>query len=294
VRMVMYHLKDPNVINALIAAQNRIPTVQVILDQSSLNDPTLQPGYRQLLDAGVTVMKSSAAFSITHEKAMAVDDQKVFITAMNMTTGYGTERDFGVITQDASVIAEWNSVFSADVQNATAGTGNTPALSVPSLIWSPVSSTSKLTALIGSAGSTIISTVENITDTSIIDALGAAVQRGVTVRLITPECVVGPNPLLNYQALAKLASYGVFTRIMPYPATPTTPYMHSKMILVDSTVAYVGSVNFTVNSTQHAREAGVIFTNPPATQTMNSIFETDWSNAVSVPATPPTTCPVIN
>ena len=80
------------------------------------------------------------------------------------------------------------------------------------------------------------------------------------------------------------------------PPTPSTPYMHQKMILVDNTVAYVGSVNFSYNSTYENREAGIIFTNKSATQTISSLFEADWSNAIEVPATPPTltACPASN
>jgi phosphatidylserine/phosphatidylglycerophosphate/cardiolipin synthase-like enzyme len=294
VRMVMYHLQDPNVINALIAAHHRIPIVQVIVDRSSLSDPALEACYHQLLSAGVDVMKSTTGFAITHEKSMVVDNQQAFITSMNMNTTYNAERDFGIVTRDASVIAEWNSVFAADVENSRNGTGNTPPLSVQSLVWSPVSSTSKLVYLIGRATSTIVATVENISDATIVDAFAAAAHRGVSVRLMTPECVAGSDPLLNYPALNTLRGHGVSARVMPYPATPTTPYMHAKMILVDSTTAYVGSINFTVNSTQHARETGIIFTNEAATQTIASVFETDWTNAIDVPPTPPTTCPAGN
>jgi cardiolipin synthase A/B len=294
VRMVMYHLQDPNVINALIAAHNRIPIVQVIVDRSGLSNPALEACYQQLLAAGVDVMKSTTAFAITHEKSMVVDNQQAFITSMNMNTTYNTERDFGIVTRDASVITEWNSVFAADVENSRNGTGNTPPVLVQSLVWSPVSSTSKLVYLIGRATSSIIATVENLSDATIVDAFSAAAHRGVTVRLMTPECVAGSDPLLNYPALNTLRAHGVSARVMPYPATQTTPYMHAKMILVDNTMAFVGSINFTVNSTQHARETGIIFTNEAATQTIASVFESDWTNAINVPATPPTACPGSN
>ena len=294
VRLVMFHLQDPNVTQALIDAHNANVNVQVIVDRASLSDQSLEAVYQNLLDSGVDIMKSSTGFSITHEKAMVVDDQKALITAMNMSlpTQYNNERDFGVITQDASVIAEWNSVFSADVENSKQGTANTPELSVPSLLWSPISSGSKLTSLIDSAGTSIITTVENINYTNIIEALRNAAKRGVNVRLITPQCVAGSNPELDYPALKELSSNNVSVRIMPNPHTPTTPYMHSKMILVDNTVAYVGSINFTVSSITKAREAGIIFINQTATNTISSMFETDWSNAIAVTTTLPANyCP---
>ncbi len=296
VRMVMYHLTDANVIQALINAHRRNVSVKLILDQSSLVDPSAElNGYNQLQAAGVDVMKSSTGFSITHEKAMAIDDRKVFITAMNMTNGYAAERDFGVITEDPAILAEWNAVFLADVENSRqtiwpsakdpnppAGPSHTPKLEVPSLIWSPVSSVTKLPALIGTARSSIVATVENINDTDVINAFGDAAQRGVDVRLITPQCVLG-NALLDYPALDQLASRGVSTRIMQNLQTARNPYMHSKMILVDNAVAYVGSINFTGNSMEKAREAGIIFINSKATQTIRTEFDADWSNSIAVP-----------
>jgi len=298
VRMAMFILTDHTVVNALIAAHKRIPTVQVILDQSNLRDPASgnSKAYRELLAAGVDVMKSSTKFTLTHEKSIVVDDKRAFITAMNMATesDAGKNRDFGVITQDASVIAEWNSVFAADVKNSKDQTSETPPLSVPCLIWSPVSSETKLTALIGSARSTIIATVETISDRGVVGALSAAAKRNVDVRLITPQCSKGSEPLFNYPTLNTLSSNGVSVRLMPYPSSATVPYMHSKMILIDNTVAYVGSVNFSSSSIHKNRETGIIFINGTATQTIGSLFESDWSKTVELPATPPTICSARN
>jgi cardiolipin synthase len=303
VHMVMFQLADPDVMTALKDAHVRLgtvdgtPAVRVILDRKSLEENSdLETNFTTLHDAGVDVMRSSAGFTYTHEKSMVVDDTTVFITAMNMNTrgAYDAERDFGVITRDDRVITEWNSVFAEDVRNSASTTDHgTPALSVRPLLWSPVRSSaeSKLISLIGSARSSIITTVENLSDPGIVGALSNAAKGGVNVRIITPQCVKGNNPKLDYPALRSLAADGVATKVMPYPATPTHPYMHSKMILVDQRVAYVGSVNFTETSLLRNREAGIIFVNDTATQTIRQLFETDWTNAIDVPATDPTFCP---
>ena len=303
VHMVMFLLTDINVVNAIKKAYGDGVKIRIILNQSTLTTgSTNLEIYNELKALGIDIMRSSTGFTITHEKAMLIDNQTVYITAMNMSTGFPTERDFGVITTDGDVIKEWSAVFDADVENSIntnwpanwpasqptlAGPTKTPTLSVPSLIWSPVSSIDKLPALIGSATSSIMATVENITDTPVSDALATAAKRGVKVQLITPQCAAGNN-LLDYPTLIELAKSNVETRIMPYDKTkPTNPYMHSKMILVDNTVAYVGSINFTDNSITKAREAGIIFVNSKATQTISSIFQTDWSYAIAVPSSVP-------
>ena len=78
--------------------------------------------------------------------------------------------------------------------------------------------------------------------------------------------------------------------MMPAPETPETPYMHSKMILADGETAYVGSVNFSVNSTTKARELGVIFANPPAAAKIRELFDADYAHAVPPPEGTPDSC----
>jgi phosphatidylserine/phosphatidylglycerophosphate/cardiolipin synthase-like enzyme len=147
--------------------------------------------------------------------------------------------------------------------------------------------------LILSAKRSVVSTVENLGDPVIMNAFMTVAKRGVGVRIIVPMCDKNPIPTYNYQFFGALAAGKVNVRVMPFPATATQPYMHSKMILVDNTYAYVGSVNFSVNSTQHARELGIIFGIQNFSNQISRIFEQDWSQSV-VPGAPPTQCPVVD
>jgi phosphatidylserine/phosphatidylglycerophosphate/cardiolipin synthase-like enzyme len=288
--MAMFHLTDPEVIEALVKAARRHVAVRVILDGASLQDPKLAKVQRRLRDAGIDVRPSSAAFSITHEKAMVVDRATAFITAINLTKPVATTRDFGVVTRVVPIVAEVERVFEADLDNAKHGTGATPELHEPALVWSPVDSRPKLKALIERATKTLDVTVENLGDLVIEDALIAAAKREVVVRLIVPACDKNPDPHLNFAPGAKLAKAGVVVRAMMPPESATQPYMHSKMILADAAIAYVGSVNFSKNSTTKARELGVIFANKAAAKTIASVFDEDWRRAVALPDPPPA-CP---
>ena len=64
------------------------------------------------------------------------------------------------------------------------------------------------------------------------------------------------------EAFEALRRGGVAARVMPYPATPRHPYMHAKMMVADDRRAYVGSANYSVNSTTLARELGLLFSEP--------------------------------
>lgn len=290
IELTMFHLTDEAIVAALTRAAARGVAVRVILDGKGLHAATHRRAADALRAGGVEVRPSSPAFSITHTKAMVVDRDAVFVTAINLTRDADRTRDFGVITHDRAIAGDVEALFDADWRDAETGRRDTPVLHAPSLVVSPVGSRDRLIALIGSARHELVVTVENLGDPAIEDALAAAARRGAAVRAIVPSCDKNPNPLYNLPAARRLAATGVAIRLMPAPETPETPYMHAKMILADGAIAYVGSVNFTVNSTTRARELGVIFANPAAAAQIRAIFESDWRRAAPPPAAPPAHC----
>jgi phosphatidylserine/phosphatidylglycerophosphate/cardiolipin synthase-like enzyme len=291
--MTMFHLTHPDVADALVRAAGRGVRVRVILDGKSLETKKFERVAAKLRAGHVEVRGSSPQFSITHVKAMVIDGATAFITAINLTKDVGTTRDFGVVTKAKGVVADVAALFAADWDNAAGGGNTTPAIHEPSLVVSPVSSRERLIGLIASAKRDLAVTVENLGDPAIRDALLAAVKRHVAVKLIVPMCDKNADPLHNFDPTDKLAAGGVTVRMMPQPETVDTPYMHSKMILADGTNAYVGSINFSTNSTTKARELGIIFANPAAATAIRTAFDADWQHATPPPATRPTDCPKV-
>jgi cardiolipin synthase A/B len=290
IEMTMFHITDPDVVSALASRSSL--DVRIIVDGASLTTAKFKTTFDQLASAGIEIRGSSPAFSITHEKAMVVDGKSAFITTMNLTKEAATTRDWGIVTTDAGVIAEMHRVFEADWTNAANGTGTTPTVTNANLLWSPVNSEHKLVDLIHSAKSTIVATVENLGDTAIQNALAAAAAKHIDVRIIVPECDINANPLVDYPPLATLSASGVQAHVMPHPASVTTPYMHAKTLVVDGHRAYVGSVNYSTNSTTKARELGVVVTNANVIDSLTTTFEADWAASHDAPNPPPTDCPL--
>jgi phosphatidylserine/phosphatidylglycerophosphate/cardiolipin synthase-like enzyme len=290
VDLAMFHLTDEAVVAALVRAAGRGVRVRVIVDGKGLEARANRGAFEQLTAGGVQARPSSAAFSITHEKAMVVDGQVAFVTAINLTRDADRTRDLGVVTRRPEIAAAVEELFEADWQNAE-GRGHVTPRDLPaSLVVSPTGSRARLVGLIASARRELLLTVENLGDPEIDRALAEAVRRHVAVRVIVPMCDKNPNPLYNLPAARELATEGADARVMPAPETPDTPYMHSKMILVDGTTAYVGSVNFSTNSTTKARELGIIFANAAAAAQIRALFDTDWAHAVPPPADSAATC----
>lgn len=283
IKMIMFHLSEKSIVRALIEARARGVDVHLILDAKNLESKSSQKIESELKNAGVVITPSSPEFSITHAKAMVIDDKRAVIMSLNLTTLFAKTRDYALTTEDPAVVHEFLSVFDADVENASARTKNTPPLSCPSLIWSPVNSESRLVGLIDSAKTSIITSTENLGDSAIDTALAKAAARGVKTRVLTPLCDLNPNPLLNVPLVRELDAEKVDARLMPGPSSPELPYIHAKMMIVDDTRAYVGSINFSENSTRHARELGIIFEDKSAITQISADFEADFAKAILPP-----------
>jgi phosphatidylserine/phosphatidylglycerophosphate/cardiolipin synthase-like enzyme len=221
---------------------------------------------------------------------MVVDGEIAFITAINLTRDADRTRDLGVVTRRRDVVDQVEQLFAADWMNSEMRGHDTPVLRNGSLVVSPVSSRQKLSALIASAKQELLVTVENLGDPRIDRAIIDALHRHVVVRVIVPLCDKNPNPLYNLRSARELLAAGAEVRMMPAPETSEQPYMHSKMILADRATAYVGSVNFSVNSTTKARELGIIFANPAAAAQIRALFDADFAHAVPPPEHDPARC----
>ena len=290
VLMEMYHLTDAGVADSIVGAVKRGLTTSIILDGKSLSNSESATIETQLESGGVTVIKSSPKFSITHSKAMVVDGVKAIVSSMNLTDHPEVRRDYGVVIVDPDVISEMESVFKADIANSAQGTANTPAVSDPHLLWSPINSGAKLHDLIGSAQHSIVAVAENILDTDVINDLIAAKARGVQVRVLSPACPLGQNPIGNYNSAKTLEAGGVEVRQMPNPATSSTPYLHGKMMVVDSRRAYVGSINYSFNSITKARELGIALIDQGVISGLDQAFDADFQSANPVSSAVPV-CP---
>ncbi|MGZ3691901.1 MAG: phospholipase D-like domain-containing protein, partial [Pseudobdellovibrio sp.] len=288
INLAMFHLTVKEDVEALKAAAKRGVRVTLILDAKNLNSKTASQIADDLKAAGAHVTASSTAFSITHEKSMTIDDEITFITSENLTNSYATTRDFGLVTHDKNILAEFNETFKADLQNAVEESAKTPELHNEHLVWSPVNSEDKLTELINGARKSLIVYVENIGSTNVTSALVNAAKRGVAVFIIAPLCDKNPNQLYNLPAMETLAAAGVKAKLMPGPESEKTPYIHAKAIIADKINGYIGSINFSNNSLSKAREVGMIFSNKKVSEKVISIFESDWKVAIDIPEKPDT------
>lgn len=300
IMMEMFHLTDPEIVQALRNKPSQVE-INLILDSGNLKSPATGKIKDAILinRPNIHVYSSSglpSGFTQTHTKAMIADDRIALITSINLTNNASVQRDYGIVTKDVNVIAEMTAVFKADIQNSkNVQNHKLPTRFTPSgvgqgmLIWSPVDSESRLVSLIEESlqipdgpDKYLYATVENLGNAAIQNALSNAAKNNVQVRVIVPQCVLGANGPRNYDFFQYLTN-GVRYRVMPHPSSPQQPYMHGKMMVLGNGRGYVGSVNYSKNSTQGNRELGIIFTNPQVSKQIKNIFDQDWIQAADVP-----------
>ena len=277
ITLTIYEITDPDIVAALIAAQGRGVAVRVLYNNASfasMNEANPNAGaVANLSRAGVKTEPASPVFTVTHQKTLTVDGTRSLIMTFNLEPGYfATTRDFGILTTNQSEIQEIMRVFEADWQYRNI----TPTY--PTLIWSPVNSRDKILGVIDHATKTLDVYNEEINDQQCIDALVEASKRGVVVRVIAADLDGATNK--NTPAIKTLNANGAQAKVI------TSLYIHAKMVLADyqtpEQVAFLGSENLGTVSLNQNRELGILVTEKPILDRLESVFNSDWL----VPAMP--------
>lgn len=267
--LVMYELEDPK-LEALLAARAKAGiAVRVLLNQgyygaqSSANMAAF--GYFET--HGVSVRWTPSYFALTHQKTLVTDNSRALVMTFNLSKQYyGSDRDFGVIDDDAADVAAIEATFDAD--------WNGQKISAPEgddLVWSP-GSRDAILSLVNGAQKTLDIYNEEMQDPKVIDALAAAAKRGVVVDIDMTSASEWAS------AFRTLAAAGVHIRTFD-PKAPL--YIHAKVVIADESAAFVGSENFSSTSLDLNRELGILIDDPAMIGSLSATFSGDWRKATS-------------
>jgi len=298
--LTIYEISDSQIMSALESAQKRKVAVRVLYDwysfpvDSQVRDIT--PYINQLAAAGIQCRKAPKKFEVTHEKAFVVDGTTAIVMSFNLTSDYFSDtRDFGIITTVPAEVGEIEAVFNADWQDKSI----TPK--VPSLVWSPVNSRSKLTDVINGAKKTLDIYCEEASDPGTLGAMVAAAKRGVIVRFMAALLTGdgnGEEDKVNGNArgitFMKNGGVNAVCKSFPLPSQGANVqmYIHAKMVLADHSTAaaqaFIGSENFSCVSLNDNRECGILVSEPAILDRIQQVYNSDWAQP-TVPVTPDNT-----
>ncbi|HEY7123692.1 MAG TPA: phospholipase D-like domain-containing protein [Ktedonobacterales bacterium] len=267
----VYILTHASVITALEDAANRGLDVRVLLEPhpvgSSVAD--VQQLMEKLKLAGIKAEATNPAFQLTHAKAMLIDETVLWLMTANLSksalggSSSATNREYLLADTDAQDVQEAAQIFTADWNRTT------PTLSDANLIVSPINARVKLLALITSARQSLLIENEEMQDQQIEDALIQAARRGIAIHIILPAPGGGQDA--NAPGVARLRAAGISVHF------ERQFYMHAKLMIVDNTLAYVGSENFSTASLDLNRELGLIVANPTVLRVLMGTFAADYA-----------------
>lgn len=262
----VYILSDDLVIDALRYAVDRGVQVRVMLEEHPFGGGGGQDEVREQLELhGVEVRWSGSDIRFSHAKYIVIDRQVAMFMNQNLTTsGFRTNREFGVITTDRSSVIQAHVLFDRDWDHDPLDDPDGP------LIVSPTNSRARYLALIGGAERSIDFYAEVIRDFEIVDALEAAAARGVAVRLI----VDASFDEATQEIAVRLHHGGAEIRLAE------TLYIHAKLMIIDDEIAIVGSQNFTPTSLDDNREVAIAIDDATLIARCLAIFERDWLRAM--------------
>ncbi len=273
--MTMYELVDPTFSAGLVSACTRGVRVRVILDQS-LEKEANTPAYTQLNAAGpnCSAAWSNPQFQATHEKSLVLDNTTAVIMSLNLTSRYySATRDLALVEDDQTDIKAIDTTFNTDY-NSTADVGYHPS-GGDDLIWSPTSAQLALLNIIQSAKKTLLVENEELSSSTIVEALERDCSRGVDVRIAMTDTSAGYHA--NYKAL-QTAGCGVHIGAKD----ATTLYIHAKAMVADlgtpGQVGYLGSINFSDASLNKNRELGLYLYDPTLLSQLNTTLAKDYAS----------------
>jgi len=260
-----YLLSDKEIITALEQAKQRGVDVEVMLEEHPFGGSSLNHKAKTALTkAGISFKWTNPNFALTHEKAIVIDDNEAIIMTQNLTAAaFKSNREYDIIATNPADVSEIETMFKDAWQRSTFDSTTT------NLVISPNTSRGKLEALITSATQSINLEVEDIDDKKLMSLLETKAKT-MPVEIILPTL----KQLAGKQVPAEqLKPSGVSVHAISHP------YMNAKLILVDGTRAYIGSVNYSTQSMDENRELGIIVSQSDIIEQLNQTFQSDWSNS---------------
>jgi cardiolipin synthase len=317
----IYTMKDLPVIAALKAAMARGVKLRVVqtsytLDNchvfeapSASDDPTCTP-----LKEFVTYVRANGGEYVPfnnelcgtpgqncfqHGKILISDASKIMISTGNfdptslcdLTQGPTTcNRDFSLVTGDASVISTIQEVYNNDLKGTPFNLKNILGSPAADRVTISPDSMTPLLTLIQSAKTSIQVENQYLEDPTMNAALATAARRGVkvTVMVASVSAFGKLSPTKDAgqinewtQIFTQFDQAGVQSKIFngSMLIKNTAGYLHAKIILVDGDQAWVSSVNGSTESITENREYGILSTDPHVITLLNTVLSGDFANS---------------
>lgn len=206
-------------------------------------------------------------YSLNHAKYIIIDNKISIIMTSNLTgSGLNSSRDFIFVTKDKEITKNLNNLFRSDFEIKYFWENKLQE----NLVISPINSRKILEILIKNAKNSLELYAENFNDERMINLLNKKSEENVKIKIILSE------DISSNKYIIKKFHKNIETKLIK------KPYQHSKVIIVDKKILYIGSINFSMQSMDQNREVGIILKEKKFIKKIEDIFEKDWNNILSI------------
>jgi phosphatidylserine/phosphatidylglycerophosphate/cardiolipin synthase-like enzyme len=272
IRIKMFVFSDPDLINAVIAAQKRGVKIQVMLNPARRDGKVENKETRTALEeADIEVKDSNPEFGVTHEKSMVVDDETAFVKSLNWASkNLNLTRDYAVVTSHKHEVDEIIAGFEADWNRQAFEPGEHSHL-----IWCRGNGRQRIARLIDGANHTLFVQNERYQDSVIIERLVRASMRGVKVHVMAlpPHSMKEEKLVEGVGGLRIMDDVGIKIHKLKHLK------LHGKMLLADGCRAIIGSINLAPGSFDDRRELAIEVHDEDIVERLHKVAKHDWKNS---------------
>jgi phosphatidylserine/phosphatidylglycerophosphate/cardiolipin synthase-like enzyme len=283
-RLAVYDLSLPDVADAVLRAKARGVDVRLVYDDSHAAKPS--PEFQRLVDGGVAVriLKGGGSFGIMHNKFAVFDGELVETGSFNWSVS-ADQKNFenAIFRSDAELAAGfaryWDWMWGlghepfgappADASRPISFAGGT----YPRYAFSPQGGVEDLLVdALGRARRTIDVAIFSLYSQRVVDALVAAKERGVSVRVAADV-----SQSRRSQPMLALSKSGAGVRLSTGPGGGGV--LHHKFVIVDGALLMAGSYNFSANAELYNFENDLFTTVPGEVAAYGAEFAAVWGQA---------------
>jgi phosphatidylserine/phosphatidylglycerophosphate/cardiolipin synthase-like enzyme len=251
VDIVIFRFDLKPVEKALETAVNRGVAVRALIAHTnSGGDKRLRQLELRMLDAGVTVTRTSDDLTRYHGKMLIVDRDELHVYGFNYTGLDIRSRSLGVVIRDRRVINEALRLFESDVLRQEFQP------EIDGLVVSPENAREQLATFIKRTRKTLVIWDPKLSDPQMIRLLSQRAKAGVDIRVIGK--------------VAKRAAGSLQVQKPPMR-------LHVRAAVRDGNEAFIGSQSFRALELDGRREVGILTKDPKVVKRIAELFETDWA-----------------
>ena len=251
--IAIFRFDQREIERALTAAAARGVAVRALIAHTNRSgEESLRRLEMRLLGAGVTVARTGDDFPRYHGKLMVIDRRELYLMAFNLTyQDMEHSRSFGIVTRSTPLVREALKLLEAD----TARQPYEPC--VERFLVSPINARPQLARFIKGAKKELLIYDPKISDPAMIRLLEDRQKAGVAIKILgriagARRTVLAPRDLAQMR-------------------------LHTRSIIRDGRLAFIGSQSLRELELDSRREVGLIFRESKAVNRLAQIFHADWA-----------------